>query len=87
MQLFTSKHPKRKVLGRGSALSCFACFVPSAPQQRSPVNLLTGKPWDARSIPPVSRCAQLAGGLVDSATWLVMRLLHGELGWLPVSWD
>ncbi|KAI3438042.1 hypothetical protein D9Q98_000485 [Chlorella vulgaris] len=57
-QLFTRKHPKRRVLGRGgSALACFGCFAPLAQQQlpRVSTNLLHGKPFDARSIPPVSR--------------------------------
>ena len=57
LQLFTRKHPKRRVLGRGGALACFRCFAPqsAAVAPRPPTNLLTGKPFDARSIPPVSR--------------------------------
>jgi hypothetical protein len=57
LQLFTRKHPKRRVLARGGALACFSCFAPqsAAVAPRPPTNLLTGKPFDARSIPPVSR--------------------------------
>lgn len=65
LQLFTRKHPKRKVLGRGGVLSCFgACFAPpAAAAPRPATNLLTGKPFDARTIPPVSRWGQKEGGL------------------------
>ena len=45
------------MLGRSGALACFNCFAPqsAAVAPRPPTNLLTGKPFDARSIPPVSR--------------------------------
>ncbi|KAL4452133.1 hypothetical protein ABPG75_007795 [Micractinium tetrahymenae] len=55
-QLFTRKHPKRRVLGRGGMMACLGCFaLPTAAAAPRPTNQLTGKPYDVRSIPPVSR--------------------------------
>lgn len=54
-QLFTRKHPKRRVLGRGGALACFNCFVPPAAQLPRVSTSRLARSFDGRAIPPVSR--------------------------------
>ena len=84
MQLFTRKHPKRKVLGHGGMLSCFGCFA-AAPLLPKSTNSLGGKPLDARSIPPVSRWVARQSDLCGRGAGSVRVYTLCELAGAPAS--
>lgn len=53
-QLFTRRHPKRKI-AQSPLLACLACGPAQIRRPASSVNTLLGKGWTGRNITPVSR--------------------------------
>ncbi|GAB4819113.1 hypothetical protein N2152v2_006159 [Parachlorella kessleri] len=88
-QLFTKRHPKRRVSSMGGLFACLACTPQQMVRPAQPTNTLFGKGWAGRNITPVSRAvfkltSKKASRRAATLAWLEQTAANHEPGMLAL---